>query len=403
MSGRRRSYPRLSGMTFLDEVLAGLLTRGRRTAMTALGVVLAVCSLVALSGISSSAANRMVSRFDLLAATLVTVEGVEGDPIGIPWDVERRLEALNGVRAAGATAAINTGRTLVRSVPLVDPTSVLGVPAPVIAVSPGLAAAAKVDLSDGRFLDWGDVSGGHPVAVIGQEVATRLKVPSVADVPAIFVNDEPLTVIGVVRSSNRDRDLASSVLVSYPWAAKKWGPTTPDRVVIDTSIGAAPLVRREAPLALRPDDPATLVAASPPDAEPVRAGVERDAQRLFVLLGLIGLVGGGLGIANLLSMAVAERASEIGLRRSLGARRRQIATQFLCEATAIGAIGGICGATLGVLISVVVAAAQGWTAVLDVRLPLLSPLLGAIIGVLAGLVPARRASRLEPITALRSA
>jgi ABC-type antimicrobial peptide transport system permease subunit len=131
--------------------------------------------------------------------------------------------------------------------------------------------------------------------------------------------------------------------------------------------------------------------------------VESDINALFLVLGGVALLVGAIGIANVTLVAVLERVGEIGLRRALGAARRHIAAQFLVESTAMGLVGGIIGASLGVLVVVGIAAARTWTPVLDPWVPLAAPAIGAVTGLVAGLYPAWRAASLEPVEALRAA
>jgi putative ABC transport system permease protein len=122
---------------------------------------------------------------------------------------------------------------------------------------------------------------------------------------------------------------------------------------------------------------------------------------LFLLLAAICLLIGAVGIANTTLVAVMERTGEIGLRRSLGARPRHIAAQFLAESTALGTLGGLIGTSLGVTAVVTIAVLQHWTAVLQPFTVLPAPLIGTAVGLLAGLYPAMRAALLEPLEALR--
>ena len=122
---------------------------------------------------------------------------------------------------------------------------------------------------------------------------------------------------------------------------------------------------------------------------------------MLLLLGGLSLIVGAIGIGNITLVSVIERTGEIGLRRAIGATRRHIAAQFLLESASLGVIGGILGASLGILIVVAVSAYQVWTPVLDPAAPFLAPLIGGAIGLVSGTYPALRAARLEPVEAFR--
>ena len=172
--------------------------------------------------------------------------------------------------------------------------------------------------------------------------------------------------------------------------------------MIETDLGAAALIARQAPTALNPNAPETLSATAPAEPTRTRDDVQTDVNGLFLLLGLISLVVGAIGIANVTLVTVMERTGEIGLRRALGARRWHIAGQMLCESAAMGLVGGIVGASLGIVTVVGVSADRSWTPLLDPWLPFAAPPAGALVGLIAGAYPAIRAARLEPVEALRS-
>ena len=137
------------------------------------------------------------------------------------------------------------------------------------------------------------------------------------------------------------------------------------------------------------------------DVAAVASIAAREPPGVLVAAGLALLVG-MIGIANTTLVAVLERRAEIGVRRALGARRRHIAAQFLTESATLGAIGGILGASLGVIAVAAISATRDWTTTLEPAYLLLAPLIGAVTGLLAGLQPAWRASRITPANALRS-
>src|SRR5690606_7685592 len=147
-------------------------------------------------------------------------------------------------------------------------------------------------------------------------------------------------------------------------------------------------VARQAPVAIDPNQPELLQVNAPPKPGELRRDVIGDVNALFLVLGGVALLVGGLGIANVTLLSVLERISEIGLRRALGATRWHIAGQFLLESVMVGLLGGLIGTAAGVLTTVGISAFRDWTPLLDPRLAAVSPLLGALIGLLAGGYPA---------------
>lgn len=392
----------------VDETLAGVLARPARAALTTLGTVLGLASLVATLGISRTAGNQIVERFDELSATQVTVQakssgGGNSRQSGpsLPWKVEERLDRLNGVVAAGAVADIpNPGQ--VRTVPFLDPTSANGRTVPVLAASSGMLDAVRGHIASGRWFDDGHVARRDAVAIVGADLAVDLGITDVDRQPALFIDDQLYVVIGILDEALRDRGFVGSIIIPSSVAADQFGVTKPSRVVIEVELGAAELIAGQAPVALDPNAPESMTVSAPRNLSTSKEGVQSDVNSLFLLLGLISLAVGAIGIANVTLVTVMERTGEIGLRRALGARRRHIAQQFLGESAAMGLVGGIIGSSIGVITVVAVSAAREWTPVLDPWLPLAAPFAGAFVGLVSGLYPALRAARMEPVEALRA-
>ncbi|HYT39713.1 MAG TPA: ABC transporter permease [Acidimicrobiia bacterium] len=400
--------PHLDGRDLFGEALASLTARPGRAVLTALGTVLGVAALVATLGLSKTAGNQIVGRFDALAATDIVVTpkaaatGRAAAGSGLPWDAEARITRLNGVVAAGTLSDVDLRGDLIRSVPVNDPVAQTEFQLPVKAASPGLFQAVRAHLSAGRLPDGGHSARADRVAVVGANVAAQLHVTRIEDQPAIYLGDRLYVVVGVISDVARQASLLGSVVIPEGTAGRDFGLAAPASAQIETRVGAANLIASQLPLALSPTDPTLLKVTAPPEPRRVRAGVQSDLNALFLLLGAVSLLIGAVGIANVTLVSVLERVGEIGLRRSLGAARRHIAGQFLLESTTLGLLGGVLGAALGTLVVVGVAASRTWTPVLEPWVPLGAPLLGGVIGLLSGIYPSVRAAAMEPVEALRA-
>jgi len=385
----------------LHEAMAGMLARPARTALTTLGTVLGITTLVITLGIAATAGNQIVGRFDELTATTITVEVPERPTAVVAWDAIDRVTRLRGVTSAAAVAETKESANLtVRPSKIVDPTTVTDQTLAVVASSPSLPQAVKGSMVEGRFFDAGHLARKDKVVVVGEHAAKLLGITRLERAPAIFIGRHAYTVIGILGAMQRERDLGTAVMVP-PTIGGQFGLKDVTRVLINTSLGAADLIADQAPLALSPGNESLLQVIAPPSPTRARDGVQSDVNSLFLILGLVSLVVGAVGIANVTLVTVMERVAEIGLRRSLGAARRHVAAQFLLESTLTGLTGGVIGASLGLVAIVGVSAARQWTPVLDLRLVVAAPLAGALVGLLAGLYPSLRAARMEPVDALR--
>lgn len=404
----RQSRPgaRMALRDLFGEAGAGLLARPARVALTVLGTVVGVAALVATLGLSKTAGNQIVGRFDEVAATDVTVApsarpGSPGANV-LPFDAEARMLRLNGVAAAGTLSDVDVRGALVRSVPINDPLGQTAIQLPIKAASPGLWRAVRATLATGRVPDAGHSRRADRVVVLGSNAAQRLNISRVDQQPAIYLDDRLYLVIGILADVQRQPSLLGAAVMPEGTARREFGLAAPGSVQIETRVGAVEVVAAQAPIALSPSFPGQLKVTAPPDPRKLRGAIKNDLNVLFVLLGGVSLLVGAIGIANVTLVSVLERVGEIGLRRALGAGRRHIAAQFLIESTAMGLLGGIVGVSAGILVVIGVSASRTWTPVLDPWVPLAAPLLGALIGLVSGTYPALRAAALEPVEALRS-
>ena len=398
-----------SGISIADlteESIAGLFARPGRMMLTVLGTVIGLAALVATIGLSRTAGNRIVGRFDELAATEVVVTAAPAAAVPgakvIPWDSPERLGRLDGVASVGNLSTVDVGAALTTDSAVSDPSRQTAFKLAVKAASPGLFDAVRAQVGAGRLFDAGHSERADHVVVLGPAAALRLGIVRVERLPAIRIGDEQYLVIGILDDVARQPDLLSSVIMPEGTARDRYRLASPEKVVVETQIGSASLIARQTPRALRPDNTRAVRVAFPPEPTRVRDSVQSDLDLLFLMLGAVSLLVGAIGIANVTLVSVMERTGEIGLRRALGATRRHIGAQFLLESSAMGFVGGLLGASLGVLVIVGVSAYQSWTPVLDPLVPVTAPFVGALTGLVSGTYPAARAARMEPVEALRS-
>lgn len=390
-----------------EEASRSIVGRPLRSVLTALGLAMGAGLFVAASGLATTGAAQVASRFDAMRATAVdfretTGEGHVADAL-VPDDAEDRINALNGVLSGGPMWRIDVGPGALRGSPIRNPVGSGGVTLPVVAATQG--ALDAVDPAFASGIDFGEFAyqAQARVVLLGAQAARQLGVGAAGPHAAVYIQDVPFLVVGIFDDVTRNPDLLLSVVVPDTTAVRLWG--LPDdnelSVLVEVAPGAAPQVAIETPLALRPHDPGRLRAILAPDLGFLAEEIKTDIGGLVWMLAGVSLLIGVATMANTMLVAVMERTSEIGLRRAIGALPRHIAAQFLGESALLAGLGGVVGTTAGVLVVLAVALIRQWQVVLDPATVLWAPLVSVAVGLVAGAYPAMKGAGLEPVEALR--
>jgi putative ABC transport system permease protein len=377
----------------------GLRTRHVRAALSALGIAIGVAAIVAVLGLSSSSQAGLLAEIDRLGTNLLTVTNGQtlfGDTAELPLAAPRMIARIGPVTQVEKTGSTDASVYRSRLIPSIN-TGGLSV----VAASLGLPGTIGTSLARGRYLN--AATARLPVAVLGATAAQRLGIDRIYRGERIWLGGKWFYVAGILAPAALAPEIDSSVLVGFP-AAKRYlgfdGHATTVYVRAETSQVAA--VQSVLAATANPEASNEVNVSQPSAALTARAQAKSALNGLFLGLGAVSLLVGAVGVGNIMLISVLERRSEIGLRRSLGATKGHIRTQFLAEATLLALLGGAVGVAAGALATAIYASAKDWTTVIP-TLAWAGGLAAAIvIGAGAGLVPAIRAARLSPTEALRT-
>lgn len=256
----------------------------------------------------------------------------------------------------------------------------------------------RAEVAAGRWLD--EASATVPTTVLGNTATRRLGI----DEPGVrvWMDDRWFTVIGILAPVELSGELDSSAFVGVPLAENLFEyEGSPSTIYVRSETDYVEDVRTVMGRTANPLDASEVEVTRPSDALEARAAAAVAFTELFLGLGAVALIVGGVGIANVMLMSVLERKAEIGLRRALGATRRHIAMQFVSEALALALVGGVLGVLLGAGLAVAYAFSQDWVPIIPIVAVVGGIAAALAIGAAAGFYPAMRAARLSPTDALR--
>jgi putative ABC transport system permease protein len=384
-----------------------LLVHKLRSALSILGVVFGVGAVVSMSSVGEGARREALEQVGALGIDSVTIRArTSPQAPGGGLRVEHAAALRQVVPDLLAVAPV-------REAPLRAEAGGRAADAVVLGTTPAYQAAARLSLDAGRFLTPLDVQDAKRVAVLGASVASTLFPLAEARGARIALGGDWYDVVGVLegRASPRrpgpirTRDVNRAVFVPLPSLdrGRPGEPEAVDEIVLRVANAEAVAASAEAARAvvLRATDGAPLEVIVPREILRQRERTQRIFNVVTGAIAAISLLVGGIGIMNIMLASVAERTAEVGVRRALGASRRDVAAQFLVESSLLTGTGGLAGALLGVFGSIVIQRLAGWPTALS-PLMLAAALVAALaIGVGFGFYPAWRAAQLEPMEALR--
>jgi len=380
--------------------VAALGARRLRTGLTALGIAIGIAALVAVIGISESSRADLLATLDRLGTNLLTVtpgRSISGERPTLPERASSMIARIGPVQRVGAVEALGV---TVRRTDLIPAAETGGIA--VIATDAGLLPVLGADLAAGRTLD--SVMERYPTVLLGSVAAVRLGLAANDVGNLVDVGGKWFTVIGILKPLPLSPEIDRSALIGLAIAEQLFGATgSPTTIYVRVSEGAIADVRSVLPATVNPADPTAVAVSRPSEVLAAKAAATSTFISLFLGLGAVALLVGGLGIANVMLMAALERRSEIGLRRALGATRSHIIGQFLTEAVLIAGLGGALGAGLGCLVTVAYASSQGWLVAIPWTGVVSGLALTVAIGAVAGLYSAVCAARTSPTESLRAA
>ncbi len=390
-----------------------------RSALTMLGIVIGVAAVIATAAIGSGAKQRIQEQIASIGSNVIIVlpgsltsSGMRmgtGNVLTLSESDAREL-AAQCPDVAAAAPMVRGGAQIVQENS--NWATIL------IGTTPSFLEIRDIRVAQGAPFTQQDVESANKVALLGPTVATNLFGDRDPVGGSIRIKNVPFTVVGVLEAKGQSpmgQDQDDIVLLPISTAKRKViGIKSANADAVDAIILQAKSTQRtssaqeEATALLRQRH--RLTPAEEDDFS-IRAmqeifAAQQASSRIMSLMlaavASVSLIVGGIGIMNIMLVSVRERTREIGLRQAVGARTRDILSQFLIEAVILSITGGLAGVVLGIGASVVISLLAGWNTVVSVGAVLLAVFFSALVGIAFGYYPARKAAWLDPIEALRA-
>jgi putative ABC transport system permease protein len=373
-----------------------------RAALTMLGVVIGVGSVVGLVSVGRGTTARITAQLNSLGTNLLTISPSGGGGDTLTLDDATAIAALDGL--AAVAPEIQTQGAVATSATNTTSTSIVG-------TSAQYAQVRAYDVWQGTFLSPVEVDASLRSVVLGASVATNLGLGADSVGSNVTIEGIPFQVVGILQPKGGSgfNNPDDQVLIPLGTVSKYFvGGTGVRAIGVSVADGVdmqsmkdsiSELLRVRHGIGATDTDDFQIF-----DQTQLLQAASTISDTLTLLLGgiaSIALVVGGIGIMNIMLVSVRERTREIGIRKALGARGRDILSQFLIEAVTLSLLGGLIGVVAGLLVSAVIGRLAGWGFIFDPATLVVATAFSLAVGVVFGVWPARQAARLDPVVALR--
>jgi putative ABC transport system permease protein len=368
-----------------------------RSFLTMLGIIIGVSSVIVLISIGQGSSEAVTSQINRLGTNLLTVNVMNSDIVKLTTEDAEKFREITGVKDI---APVVSGRVNVKNGSTSTQVSLIG-------TTSSYQTVRDVQVNQGRFLSDIDVEYRQKIAVLGANTAQTLFGFDNPIGKYVQVEGTSFKVVGVLASKGGSMGQSGDDVIVMPLS-------TAQRVVKTTNVQTVYIQGKSAEqldwvmaqvqrtlMRMFPNHQDSYSVFNQKDLMDTMSSVTNTMTMMLGGIAGISLLVGGIGIMNIMLVSVSERTREIGIRKAIGAKRRDILLQFLIEAAVLSALGGIIGIALGFIIGKVLATTMGLSISYSISVSLIAFLFSLIVGIVFGVFPASKAAKLDPIQALR--